>query len=626
MIEMARSGARRAWRSTWSWAMLRSTGADGRSSFRAVETRPVSRSSSCSRSTATARHARARRSRTSCARAIRDGRAALRAPVPSTRDLARQLGVSRRVAVDAYAQLAAEGYLLLRQGARPRVSETAAPRAARRRAAEPRAAAGPLRLPPERPRRLRLPAPAPGCARCARRSPTITDAELGYGDPRGVEALRAALADYLGRVRGVVAEPARVVVTCGYSQGLGLVCRALAARGARRIAIEDPSDPEQRRSPRRAGPGAGARRRRRATGVGVDALARAGVDAVVAHARPTSTRPASCSAGERRDRAARAGCASATRSRSRTTTTPSTATTAPPSARCRGSTRSASSTPARRARRSRPRCGSAGSSCRPRLVEPVAPREAARRPRDRRIEQHAFADFLARGELDRHLRRMRAPLPRAPRRARRRARRGAAGGGGPRHRRRPARHGRAAGGRRRGGDRRGGAAAAHRVGPMGENWADPGRPPADAAARLRADPGGGDPGRRARAGGGDPRHAVMSVCSWLRGRESRIRTPPARSALLAAMTSTRHRDRRRARPQAHHPRRHRRRAGAHGGGALGVKIDGPVDPHRRGAARGRRHLVRPRQPLQEPRRRAGRAANRARAGGPRSAPAVAAST
>ncbi|MDQ6818591.1 MAG: winged helix-turn-helix domain-containing protein, partial [Actinomycetota bacterium] len=59
-------------------------------------------------------------------RAIRDGALRPGARVPSTRDLARQLGVSRRIAVDAYAQLAAEGYLSLRQGARPRVSETAA--------------------------------------------------------------------------------------------------------------------------------------------------------------------------------------------------------------------------------------------------------------------------------------------------------------------------------------------------------------------------------------------------------------------------------------------------------------------------------------------------------------------
>src|SRR3954471_14603055 len=59
-------------------------------------------------------------------RAIREGALRPGARVPSTRDLARQLGVSRRIAVDAYSQLAAEGYLALRQGARPQVSETAA--------------------------------------------------------------------------------------------------------------------------------------------------------------------------------------------------------------------------------------------------------------------------------------------------------------------------------------------------------------------------------------------------------------------------------------------------------------------------------------------------------------------
>src|ERR1700754_2345363 len=58
--------------------------------------------------------------------AIRDGALRPGARIPSTRDLARQLGVSRRVAVDAYAQLAAEGWLTLRQGARPRVSDSVA--------------------------------------------------------------------------------------------------------------------------------------------------------------------------------------------------------------------------------------------------------------------------------------------------------------------------------------------------------------------------------------------------------------------------------------------------------------------------------------------------------------------
>src|SRR5918997_1799480 len=63
-------------------------------------------------------------------RSIREGTLKAGARVPSTRDLAHQLDVSRRVVVDAYSQLAAEGYLVLRQGARPRVSEAAVPREA----------------------------------------------------------------------------------------------------------------------------------------------------------------------------------------------------------------------------------------------------------------------------------------------------------------------------------------------------------------------------------------------------------------------------------------------------------------------------------------------------------------
>jgi GntR family transcriptional regulator/MocR family aminotransferase len=221
-------------------------------------------------------------------RAIRDGSLKAGARVPSTRDLARQLDVSRRVVVDAYSQLEAEGYLVLRQGARPRVSEVAVPRTA--------GASEPAR-PPAVPRfdlRPRAPDvasfPRAAWLRSLRAAVgAIADADLLYGDPRGVEALRSALAEYLGRVRGVVADPARVVVTSGYSQGQGVVCRVLAARGARRIAFEDPSHPEQRRIATAAGleivPVAVDE-----GGVRIEALERADADALVltpAHQHPT---------------------------------------------------------------------------------------------------------------------------------------------------------------------------------------------------------------------------------------------------------------------------------------------------------------------------------------------------
>ena len=43
------------------------------------------------------------------------------------------------------------------------------------------------------------------------------------------------------RVRGVVAAPEDLVITSGYTQGLWLTCRALRARGATTVAVEDPS-------------------------------------------------------------------------------------------------------------------------------------------------------------------------------------------------------------------------------------------------------------------------------------------------------------------------------------------------------------------------------------------------
>jgi GntR family transcriptional regulator/MocR family aminotransferase len=82
---------------------------------------------------------------------------------------------------------------------------------------------------------------------------TMPDAELNYGDRRGTEKLRQTLAAYLGRVRGVSATAETVLVTHGYTQALALVCRVLARGGARRIAVENPSDDDQWDVIRRAG-------------------------------------------------------------------------------------------------------------------------------------------------------------------------------------------------------------------------------------------------------------------------------------------------------------------------------------------------------------------------------------
>ncbi len=147
--------------------------------------------------------------------------------------------MSRGVVVEAYAQLTAEGYLVARQGAPTRVSEAATPGPG----ATP-AAAG------ERPPRYDFRTGRPDVSlfprnawlaslrRALRDAP---DARLDYGDPRGAPELRGALAHYLGRVRGVACDPERVVVTSGMAQGMAIFARALSAGGVDRMAMEDPS-------------------------------------------------------------------------------------------------------------------------------------------------------------------------------------------------------------------------------------------------------------------------------------------------------------------------------------------------------------------------------------------------
>jgi GntR family transcriptional regulator / MocR family aminotransferase len=68
----------------------------------------------------------------------------------------------------------------------------------------------------------------------------LPDELLGYIDPRGLLSLRQALADYLGRVRGVSAGPEHIVVCGGFSHGLSLTARALRDADHQLIAIEDP--------------------------------------------------------------------------------------------------------------------------------------------------------------------------------------------------------------------------------------------------------------------------------------------------------------------------------------------------------------------------------------------------
>ncbi|OEJ94730.1 MocR-like pyridoxine biosynthesis transcription factor PdxR [Streptomyces thermolilacinus] len=178
--------------------------------------------------------------------AVRTGRLAPGTRLPSSRTLAADLGVARNTVADAYAELVAEGWLTARQGSGTRVAPRAAAAPARRppsqaplpwQRARPRAGKPLHTLHPGTPDLASF--PRAEWLKAARRALTNAPHEaFGYADPRGRPELRAALAEYLARSRGVRAEPDRIVVCAGFAQGLLLLADVLRARRVRDVAVE----------------------------------------------------------------------------------------------------------------------------------------------------------------------------------------------------------------------------------------------------------------------------------------------------------------------------------------------------------------------------------------------------
>jgi GntR family transcriptional regulator/MocR family aminotransferase len=183
--------------------------------------------------------------------AIRGGRMRAGSKLPPSRLLAEALGVSRGVVVEAYSQLAAEGYLVARSGDGTRIAKGFA-----RRQPVARGPAGAPRI------RYDLRPGVPDLSLFPRREwqaamsdavRDLPDAALGYAPRGGLRQLRVALSDYLGRVRAVVCDPGQVFIASGVTHALSLVCQVLRGRGARRIAVEDPGTPAVYTTIERAG-------------------------------------------------------------------------------------------------------------------------------------------------------------------------------------------------------------------------------------------------------------------------------------------------------------------------------------------------------------------------------------
>ncbi len=208
--------------------------------------------------------------------AVRTGRLGPGVRLPSSRALAADLGVARNTVAEAYGQLVAEGWLTAVQGSGTRVAGQAvtgpptaahlAPAARQARAAGAPAGPAPVigspgaasSVPPGprvTPYRYSLRVGSPDLSAfpraawlaAARRALSAAPSEaFGYGHPQGRPELRAALAEYLARARGVRAHPDRIVVCDGFGEGLALLTRVLRARGATTLAVEEYGLPSAR--------------------------------------------------------------------------------------------------------------------------------------------------------------------------------------------------------------------------------------------------------------------------------------------------------------------------------------------------------------------------------------------
>ena len=165
--------------------------------------------------------------------AVRSGQLATGTVLPPSRSLAGDLGLARNTVAEAYADLVAEGWLASKQGAGTWVVNTSDVLS--------------TRLPlgtPGRPTHNLMPGspdvaafPRAAWLASARRALTAAPNDaLVNGDPRGRPELREALAEYLGRARGVRTSPDTIVICAGTRNAVELLARVFATRGP--IAVE----------------------------------------------------------------------------------------------------------------------------------------------------------------------------------------------------------------------------------------------------------------------------------------------------------------------------------------------------------------------------------------------------
>lgn len=202
-------------------------------------------------------------------RAIDDGRLRSGDRLPPSRVLAQELGLSRGVVTEVYRRLAEDGRVSGHGRGGTVVSAVDAVQAPVLPAVpdlpDPftgpagigtidalRRAAARIDLAPGLPDLAAFPRTA--WMRAERRVLDVLDpADFGYPDPRGLPVLRERIAAWLARHRGIVVPADRIQVVAGVAQALWLTAAALRHRGVDSIAVEDPGSLGAREQLRRSG-------------------------------------------------------------------------------------------------------------------------------------------------------------------------------------------------------------------------------------------------------------------------------------------------------------------------------------------------------------------------------------
>jgi GntR family transcriptional regulator/MocR family aminotransferase len=161
--------------------------------------------------------------------------------LPSTRELSRNLAVSRNTVCEAYEMLLAEGFVISRQGAPTRIAEGLCVE----------------KLPDSAPHEITAPMPAisadfrtgrPDLRHFPRflwqqmlhkACEEMPPEKYGYTGPQGLPELRGEIADWLFRSRGLMVPRQHIFITAGATHALHLIAELLCREG-REILMEDP--------------------------------------------------------------------------------------------------------------------------------------------------------------------------------------------------------------------------------------------------------------------------------------------------------------------------------------------------------------------------------------------------